>query len=350
MKRAGSFATALTAATLAIMPAASPVAAKDSRILDAVAMTGSGSLALKALSDPRLPAPLKQARAKIAHDMGLTGQPGEVTSRWLRFAPVLAHDSNINGGSSGDSVTVSGLTFEVDEKFRAASGLLLGLSFNAGMRINAAPLTALELDMGGMAAFAPEHDMTKTRLTGSACLRRDVGKGTHLRGCADAYLSTYELGRTSRLGAEVSVSRAFASSNAFHEVTLGLKQNLYLEGEDYQQTVLSAQYVTARPGPMAFTAGIQLGSDTGDRISMRERVSVGLATELAGKQTTFALSAQNNRGGLFLGEERRERTYGVSVSRRFTDKLTVGVSYTRTKAQHEFFDDNALGLDIGWRF
>lgn len=340
----------LKAAAVALAASAAPSVAEGPRILDGVAMTGSPSLAMHALSSPMLPAPFHEARARIAHEMGLIGTPGQVTSKWLRFSPVLTYDTNINGGSTGESITLSGLKFVVAEEFRAKSGFLAGGSVSGGMRVNLAPLTALELNLSGMAAWAPEHEISKTRLTAAACVRRMVDDATQVRGCLDGYVSTYELGRTERYGAELGVSRAFATTSAFHEVTLSAKRNTYTEGENYGQTVLSAQYVMAQPHPYAVMAGVQVGTDTDDRISMRERVSLGLVADIWGKQTMFSVSAQNNRGGLFLGEGREERIYVASAGRDVTKKINLGVSYVVTKARHEFFDDRAVGFDFNYRF
>lgn len=320
-------------------------------VLDAVAMSGSQSLAIYALSNPALPRQMHETRDNIASRMGLSGQPGDIGSRWMRFSPVLTYDGNINGGSTGDSILAGGFRFEVGEEFRAVSGILVGGSVNAGMRVNLAERTALELDLGAMAAWAPQHDMTKNSVRASACVRHMLpDNATHLRGCVDGSYLSYELGETRKAGIEAGVSRAFASTSAFHEVsaTGRIERSFGLGGDD--QLIMSGQYIGAFGNGWTIAAGAAIGSKTEERISMRERVSFAAATIIADRPTQFSVSVQNNRGGMFLGESRQERIVTLGVNRPLNDKLTARVNVSRTVARHDFFNDTSVGVDFGFRF
>jgi len=342
----------LRAAAFLSLSAIAPVAhaKSDGNVLEGVGMTGSESMMMFALSDYRLPRDFHEARLALAKRMGLVGTPGQVTDSWIDFAPVLTYDGNINGGSVGESVTISGLEFRVEDDYRAKGGLLVGTQVTAGLRMNVGERTALELDGYAMAAWAPEHDMTKTRVQGSACLRRMVNDRVQVRGCLDGYHSSYELGETRRAGVEAGMSYAFASFAAFHEIDVSLKQSRYFDDEDYNQTTVAAIYTTGRPGPLAFTAGVQLGTEVEDRIAMREAFMAGVSMMVLDRPTSFLVSLQNNRGGMFLGEGRDERVYAVSANRRVHDHLTVGAAYSVTEASHEFFQDNAFGVTFNVRF
>lgn len=318
-------------------------------IVDALAYGGSSNLTAYALSSPGLPRPLAAARSALLARDGLVGSPGEVMDTRLNFRPILTYDGNINGGAVGDSLVVGGLRFLVREDQVSKGGLLIGGGVDGGVNINLAPMTALQLSAGAWAGYAPEHDISKGGASASACLAHQRDAATRLRGCLQGSHLEYELGKTQRASVEFGISRAYTVVEGFNEIDISLRQERTFGASQEDQTIVSARHSWAHRSGAAVTIGGSLGTRT-DGISMRERVHASVAKTVAGRPTSLAISAQSNRGGMFLGEGRSESIYSISGSRQVMDNLSLRGSFTRVKARHDFFDNDSFGLDVNYRF
>lgn len=337
------------ASLLMILGAAGAQAQERPGILDALALSGSSNLTTYALSHPQLPRELHRVRTQLLVRDGFRGRPGQVMDKQISLSPILTYDGNINGGAVGDSLIIGGLRFEVEKEQVSKGGILMGAGVDGRANINLARNIALQLSFGGWAAWSPEHEISKGGVNASACLARQLSPATRMRGCARAYHLEYELGKTQRASVEIGGSHAYAGFNGFNEVDLAVRQERSFGGGVEDQRILSARHTVARRNGLSFTVGGNLGSST-ERISMRERISVVAAKRIVGRPTSIMLSAQNNRGGMFLGEGRSERIYSASISRQVRDTLTIRVMASRVRATHEFFDHNSLGMDFSFRF
>lgn len=343
--------TARTLAAALLFVAGTSVAQAQERpgILDALALSGSGNLTSFALSQPELPRQLHRVRAHLLAKEGFIGRPGMVMDKHISFSPVLTYDGNINGGAVGDSLVISGLRFQVREDQVSKGGILVGGGVDGGANINLAHNTALQLDFGAWAGWSPQHELSKGGVNLSACVAKQATPATRLRACARASHLEYELGKTQRASLEIGAAHAYSVTNGFNEVDLSLREERTFGGKVEDQRILSLRHTTAHRSGLTFTVGGNLGSDT-DGISMRERVHASAAKIIAGRPTSIFLSAQNNRGGRFLGESRAENIFSLGLSRQVRDNLTIRVSGTKVRAKHEFFNQNSLGLDFGIRF
>lgn len=329
---------------------ATNVQAKDP--YEGLGLIGSSTLVTFAYSNPYLPAEARQVRNEILTDMGILGRKFQITSSWIRFAPILTYDRNINGGSTGSVVKIGGLDFYIDPEERALSGALAGVSMNSGLRTHIAPRTALELDLSSRFAWSPQHEIAKTSVYGSACVKHALSYATYVNGCVDAQHSGYHLGNTARLGASAGISRAFVAKSALHEAGFNIEQNRHLNGGDdkYNQSIASVSYKVAPGGPLALFAGAQFGTNVSGRNTMREQFYAGATRKIFDRPITFSISAQNNRGGFHLGEKRKEQTWSASISGPVNEKLSASVSYSKTLARQDFYDDDALGFNADFRW
>lgn len=329
--------------------------AQDKDPYDGVWLTGSRTLVAFAYSNPRLPQEARDARDQMLFDMGILGRRFQITDSWINFAPILTYDRNINGGNTGRYVKVGQLNFEIVPDDRAKPGVLVGASMNSGLRQHIAPRTALELDLSARFAWSPQHEIAKTSVYASACVNHALSYATFINGCLDASQNVYDRGKSTRVGGSAGVTRSFVTESAFHQVGFNLEQNRYLNGDNdnYNQAIAALTYKVAPGGAIAFFGGLQAGEKIKGRNSMRERVYAGVTKRIFERPVTFNLSATNARGGDVLGpsrELRNERTYSASLSAPVHQKLSVSVSYSKTIARQEFYDDNALGFNADFRW
>lgn len=338
------------AAAIALVMTATTAQAGSLETYTAIGLTGSERLMVHALSEDGLPFQARVARGKILSNMGYFGTPGQVTDSQSRFFPVLTYDANLNGGFANGSFQAGGYTFSIDEKSRAVGGVLVGIGYSGRMRMNLAEKTALDLRLGAVAAYAPEHDMSKIQVVGDACINRMISTRTHAHVCADLIHVRYELGKVTRTGARAGVSHSFGSGDRFHELTGELRLNRTFGTTDYNQAIGSLRLTTALSGPMALIVAFDVGGKAGDNLVMRERIEVGIAGLVNGRPASVSLSVQKNRGGMFLGEAREDTVTSIGVNYQVNDKLTLGGLVRRTNSSAEFYDHTEVGINVGWKF
>ena len=336
---------------LALSLAAPATAAQaDGTIWDGLRLAGSQSLLAWSLSEPALPLEALAARNKILENMGYIGARGEITRTWYKFSPILTYDNDINGGFPGSSIVVSGLTFEIDEEYERVSGLMMGMSVSGGFTMPVADGLSWNSKALALATWSPEHSMSKVRIAGDSCLRKMLNISTYLNGCLDLSYSDYDLGTSHSIGGRVGISHAFAAFGALHEVQADLRHASYGGGSSYEQRVGSVRLTTAHAGGFATVAGLQLGSDVDGILAMRERIEFGISANIFGEPGMIMVSAQNNRGGSWLGEAREDRIYSLSLSRSFGDKFGATINISDTHSSAEFFNETAVGINFSYSF
>lgn len=320
-----------------------------SGVLEALVLSGSQNLRSYALSHPELPHALHATRARMLERDGFRGTPGQLMYRHIALSPVVTYDGNINGGAVGDSLVLAGLRFQIRDDLVSKNGALIGGNVEGAANFNIASATALQLGFGAWTAWSPEHEISKGGTNLSACVAHQATAATRLRGCSRASHLEYDLGKTQRVSFEVGASRAYAAQRSFNEVDLSLRIDRIFGVIIEDQNILSFRHTSAHQNGLAFTIGGSVGDDT-IGISMRERIYVSTSAWIAGQPTSFQLSAQNNRGGLFLGESRTENIYTFGLSRRVRQNLTVRLTGSKVEAKHEFFNNKSFGLDLDFQF
>lgn len=347
--------TTMNTAALAILATVSAGHAAEAQVsfgelLKAIRLSGSENMMVHTLSAPRLPMQAYAARNQLLANMGLVGTPGEIASRSLSFSPVMTHDNNINGGFASDSFTFAGYKFNVGEEYKAVEGLVLGGSVSGKLRMSMGEGTALSLQAGASVGYAPEHDMYKTGVNASACVNHIVDFSTFTHACVDLSHRKFELGETTIYTARVGGSKIFDSRFGVHEAKGELQFRKIDAGSDYEQGIASFSLTSAIPGPWVVSAGFQIGQEVEGINVMRERAFASLGFELFDRPTSISISRQENRGGMWLGEDLTKSITSVSVSHQVNKKLSVSAYVAEIDSSAEFYDDTQFGLDIALRF
>ena len=318
--------------------------------LEAIRLAGSYRMMAHTLSTKGLPQEARDARQKLLGNMGYLGDFGDVSKPKLSFSPILTHDSNINGGFTSDSFTISGIPFTVGEEYKAVGGLVVGLSASANVKVSLGERNMLDLNAGGSVAYSPEHDMSKVTVGASACLNHMFSYSTYGYACMDASYKSYDLGETKAVSVKTGMTHAFDSSIGVHEINGGLQLNRMLSGAEYDQAIASLSLSSAIAGPYAVTVGAQFGEDVDGVLVMRERVFAGLGFHMFERPTSISISLQNNRGGKWLGEARSDQVTTVGLSHQVSDRMTLSGTVAFTESSAEFFDETQYGMNVAWRF
>lgn len=341
----------LAAAALALTTV-SAASAQDFPVkaLPSLQLAGSERLAAYALSRPVAGPDGLAGAMQIYERLGYFGGAGKVTHKYLKFSPILTWDGNLNGGQANDTFYAWGLPFSVDEDYVAKEGVLLGMSAFGGIRMNLAENLALDVRGNAMYGYSPEHEISKAQAMVDVCARYMISTETHLHGCVDYLIADYDLGRTERSTAKLGVSRAFHNSLGFHEVGAEVRHIEYLGENPYDQNAIALRWSGALTGGYALNASIQLGEEVDGQHVVRRRIDLGASTKVFGRISTANASIQEASGGNFLAQERDETTFGLGLSTQVNESLGLGVYYSKTKANHEFFEDSNVSFSVNYVF
>lgn len=338
------------AAALAIT--ATAVSAQDYPVaaIPSLQLAGSERLAAYAMSRPEMGKKGVLGAMQIYERMGYFGGAGKVTQKYLKFSPVLTWDGNLNGGQANDTFYLWGLPFSIEEDYVAKEGVLVGMSAFGGIRMNLADNLALDVRGNAMLGYSPEHEITKAQGMVDVCARYMVTTETHLHGCIDYSIAEYELGRNERSTLKLGASHAFHNSLGFHEVGAELRHIKYLGDDAYDQNAVVLRWTGALAGGYALNTSVQLGEEVEGRQVVRRKVDLGLTTKVFDRPTTAMFSVQEASGGTFLAQERKETTYSIGLSTQVNKDLGLGIYYSETKANHEFFDSSSVSFSVNYSF
>ena len=321
-------------------------------IWDAMSLTGSQRLYIYALSQPGMGKKEHAVRAKILGNMGFVGHVGQVSSSALKFHPVLRYDNNVNGGFPTDSVTVGSMTFVLNPKDVRVSGVLMGAGLDGGFAMPLANGLALSTQVSAEYAMDFEHGLAKGRASGQVCLNKMANPSTWLDACAQTWYSEYDLGSSTGYGVSVAAHKDFMMGKSINEVTVQLRgtHNGGSGIDGYNQQLASVRLTSALSSGVALFGGVDVGTKVDGYQVMRERAVFGISGRIGGKISSVSLSAQNDRGGMWLGQARHDRTYALTVTQQITKKLTLSASLTRTKSSADVYDGTVYGLNARFAF
>lgn len=318
-------------------------------ILKAISYTGSEALVTHVLSLPGMPAGAAGERLRFEAARGYRAVPGVTPQRDFRIRPTLSLDPNVNGGLPNDSLTVSGLTFDIDPEFVGKSDILVGLEAFGAVRENIAPGLALDLRGRAWAAYAPRSGAVKSSIDMSACLRQQANASLYLHGCAGLEYRYQELGEQTVLNGSFGVSQAFGQGAAVHAVTaeVGLRHFMPGGGRKFSQAYGRLSTASALQNGTAILSQIEIGQKVERAQVTRLRASVTAIREVYGRPTSLGLFYSKTDGSIFLGSVRKDHNLGLAATRQMNDRITLTATLTQTRSNADLFNTGpSLGLNM----
>lgn len=258
--------------------------------------------------------------------------------------PILAYDSNLNGGVPHETVDINGLTFTVLEKDRAVSGLEAGL---AGT-LNGQYLIARGHRLSGYVAaryeHALSHDISHTELKANACYHYDSPKWSFAEACVSVG-KTRGARSTSRMRSmRLNWGKVIDAGRFPFSLQAGLSRT-HEDDVSYDQLHLTYKTNTDR---MTFEAGAatQLRA-TG--FAVDHSVYLSATRPVFNRPVSATLRLSRASGGTFLGLPRREDKAAVSLSVPVAKKVSLDLSYSHTASNLAYFRKRELGVNFVWR-
>lgn len=321
-------------------------------VLEGALMSGSERLLAWSLLDPRLPAVAKTASAKILTKSGYGMAPG-VTKSDFRIRPFLRYDGNLNGGMPGDSLSIGPFTFKIPEDYQAVSGALVGVSAEA-IHVQALG-NGLSMDLhGGISlGVSPETGLQKHQAMAEGCLRQMVSADFFVHGCLMAGWQKWDLGESVQVSARAGATHLFALGKTRNQITAELRQDYFpsIDGsEKSDQMIGSVELLSALPDGSAVSLEVEVGEKMTERSALRHKISAGYTRKIAGQPTSISLSWQENEGGMFLGEPRRDEIISASIKRPVGESMLMTVGVSRTDSTADILDNLSVDVGFSWKF
>lgn len=323
-------------------------------IFQAVGRSGSEVLVTHVLSLPGMPARAAADLLAFEARRGFRAVAGIQGDRDFRIRPVLSFEPNVNGGLPRDRIEVAGLTFLIDQEAVARPGVMVGLEASGHLRQNLAPGLALDLGIRGQFVASPQHQVTRTSLDASACLRARLSTRNHAHACAQLRYRETALSRQVVSEVTAGLTQAFGDgSSGVHAVTgeIGIRRVQRRGDETWTQGFVRLSTASALRNGTAITTSIEIGQQVPGVHVQRLTASLGFVQVIAGQPTSFSLFYGVSEGGMFLGAPRRDTTIGLSVSRQITDRLSITASVSRSRSTASLFNgDVAFGIGVQMSF
>lgn len=265
-------------------------------------------------------------------------------------SPVLEWDSNINGGTPGDSFFLGNFEFAVDESSRAVAGVLAGLSSSATAHYSLG--SGHTLDFGLRASFrhSPKYDLSKTSGQAHACGSYFLDNWAWLETCGRLQYTENDLGSVTDRVAEISGIKIFSSDLGGHEARAGLDVQFR---EDYAKSLLRLNLTTVRSGVGALALGFNVGEEIKGSNTLLYGATAKLSRPILGERGSVALSWSRLGGSEFFGVAREDDLISLNLTRNISASFSGTIGFTRRVSSIELYDEESFSIGIsygGWTF
>lgn len=265
-------------------------------------------------------------------------------------SPMLAYDTNVNGGVTQESFSVSGFLFEADPAFLAISDVVLGLDTSAIARIAWGTGHTIEATVDAAFGVGLDSGLTLFASTVQLCSRNNPSRWIFVDGCLLRAASERDLAGTTLDQASLSVSSLFQTPAGYHELTGQLTE---ARTNGYDQTsatlMLDTVWDQAVTG-LSVTLGEPVENTTvlDRRIALDVRWQLGgsLAGPLNGSLAGIGLWHETSSGGTFLGLDQIDKETGVILSWQPRPRTTVEAGYARTLSTADLYDNESFSFQI----
>lgn len=316
--------------------------------------SGSERMAIFALSDPRMPFPVRVQAGQISAERGYNPVPEfRKISGDVDLSPILTYDSDINGGSGKDGFTVGGIDFLIPEEDRRKAGIVLGGEFQANSRYTISRQTVADVAGWGSFAWSPEHEISKVSAGMSACATRQVERDLYVGACAAYGLYRTDLKDDESVVGELSVNRLFGGAHAIHDIGAGVSlvsiRDRNSEDTFQQASVLAGGETLLRSGDVV---GYRLA--VGERVRGQKVRTLGLdasyVTLIGQNVVILGAGYDDYSGATWLGRDVREESFSVSAGLTLRNGLEIVAEYVKTSSGSQLSDGNEVFFDVKIKF
>ena len=262
------------------------------------------------------------------------------------FYPQLSYVPNMNGGSPQERLEFRGVTFDLRDDLVARGGLAVGATYDGLLRYgwDSGRYLQLQAQLGGL--YAPGPDLGRTRARLALCSRNHLTDWHFVDLCLNHYEDHRDLQDVTRDEATVSVSTLFERSASRHEVGLSLSRR---SDEDRLRSLAEVGLESVWASS-ATRLSFEYGAPTGDETGALLTAAGEIRWPAAGQVVGLGLSLSRSPKTLFLGEDRRDDSLGVTGLLAIDGRLVLTAAYSRTWSTVNFFEDEVISFGVSYSF
>jgi hypothetical protein len=259
----------------------------------------------------------------------------------IRISPVLRYDSNINGGTPGETILIMGIPFTIAPQSRAKKGLVLGGSASGNLRLSISPTTVIDANIS--ASRAQGQGLTVKTTAASMCLGQFMGGANWLDLCIQRDLADRALSQNDQTTASLGLTQQFASAFALSEAKLNLRKS---RNDDYDKLWLDLGLTTARAQWGLLRTEAEFGQYVAGEHSRLFGATLSLSRPIFGETTTLFASYAREGGADFFGAARRDQVVSLGMSRPITKLLGLNLSLQDRRSTLANYDGVTFGVDF----
>ncbi len=315
--------------------------------LEAALATGSPRLKLFALMQVR-PEGGGELATALQRGLGLRHPKGaapQVIDAGLSLAPVLDYDSNINGGTPGQTLNIGGLIFALTPESQAKSGLVMGFAPLARLRLSVGQGRSIEVFASGSVARALDYDLTRQTYGFGLCGAQYLGRADWVDICGGRRGAVRALSQPREDYISLALARQYASQNGYCEASLRLQSVDY--GSFSKSLVdFGISQASARLGVLDWR--VDLGEYIEGQHTRLAGLTLSQTRPIWGRQTTIFASGAYEGGATFFGLRRWDQAFGIGVSRGFGTGGVWTLSLQDRRSTLENYAGQTFGLSFSW--
>jgi hypothetical protein len=271
----------------------------------------------------------------------IADQGPQILSSTVRVGPVLRYDSNINGGTPGETISIGGLPFSISPETRAVSGIVWGGAVSGSLRLSLSPTTILDANLSASRAQG-QGAMITTR-SAALCLGQYLGGSDWLDLCLARDVADRALSHNDQTSVSIGLTQQFATDFALSEAQIKLRQTVVT---DYQKLSLDLGLSTARARWGLLETRAELGQYIAGEHTRLFGATLSLTRPVLGTDTVIFASYSREGGASFFGDPRWDQVVSLGLSRPITDVLGLNLSLQDRQSTLANYDGVTWGLDF----
>lgn len=311
--------------------------------LDAAVSAGSPRMKLFALMQARPQGGEELARG-LQNSMGLLQERGaSVISSHLFLSPVLEYDSNINGGTPGETIKIGNFLFTINPDSRAKSGLVAGVAPFAQMRIAMGGASYVNLSAQASAARALDYDLTRRSFAVDLCGAKYLGHADWLDICTGRRGGDRAMASGRENYVSLGYARQFIGRGGYFDASAKLQ---HVDNGTYGKTSLDfgSAHASGKVGLIEWRT--ELGQKIKGQHTRLAGATVSLTRPILGAQTTIFFSGAHEGGANFFGTPRWDDAFNLGLARNFGARTNITLSVQNRRSTLENYTGTTLDFNL----
>ncbi|WP_139615541.1 hypothetical protein [Paracoccus liaowanqingii] len=266
-------------------------------------------------------------------------------SQW-DLTPIISYDRNINNGFAQDTLVIGGLEFSVDEEFRRKSAPIVGASLYGRHVWGLTPKVAFALNHATRYVHAWNANYAKWSLRVQPCLTYFLSSTSRAFACGSVGRWATSLSRQDEAYIDIGTEFAYNLGTYFQSSRMTLRKTAASNSRDYQQISAAYRHQILMGDATLISAQIDLLEEVESTFVPRERIQVSATKLINMRKIEVGYVEDIRRGGVFLGEPRKETLRGVFISAQLAKGIEVRIGGFWNKASNAINDDEYAVLDF----